>query len=447
MKAVSYAQDLERNLRLFVWFRVLFNARFYYPVFAVFFTDMGLSIAQFFWLNVIWALTIAIFEVPSGVLADIIGRRKLVIFAALSMALEMLLLILAPQNAGWGLFGLCAINRVLSGLAEAASSGADEALAYDSLKQIEHDQSSITQRWDDTLVSAMRWRSLGMVIAMLIGALSYDHERMQMIFGGFPPILSLKAPIILCFISALICVWISFRLREPDGASSEKADNLSSRITTKATIKPPSIKTIFIDMKQAFSWILSTRWLVIIILAALLIDSTTRTFATVISEYLRWLGLPEYAFGIIGAAVSLCGWLVPLYARPLAKAFSPNANILIAGGVALSGSLGLSLLNGPIAIIAVIFTTMSLIHTGFLLSRYLNAEAPSKQRASILSIKSLFLNVAYGSFSAIFALRLQTTDFGNALTMIPITLAVGLLLWLLMTRISSSRAQKPQCDE
>ena len=78
---------LARNLRIFVWFRACFNARFYYPVFAVFFTDLGLTMAQFLWLNVIWAVTIVLFEVPSGVLADLVGRRKLVIFSALSLSL------------------------------------------------------------------------------------------------------------------------------------------------------------------------------------------------------------------------------------------------------------------------------------------------------------------------------------------------------------------------
>ena len=148
------------NLRLFVWYRAFFNARFYYPVFAVFFTDLGLSMAQFLWLNVIWAMTIVLFEVPSGVLADLLGRKRLVIFSALSMVIEMLLLIMAPQHGGWGLFAICAVNRVLSGLAEAAASGADEALAYDSLKKVsgagEQALKELEQGWDNTLVSAMR---------------------------------------------------------------------------------------------------------------------------------------------------------------------------------------------------------------------------------------------------------------------------------------------------
>ena len=132
-----------KNVRLFLWFRILFNCRFYYPVLTVFFIDMGLSMSQYIMLNVIWAATIVLLEVPSGALADIIGRKRLVVGSATIMAIEMALLVFAPINGSWLLFAICAINRVLAGVAEAAASGADEALAYDSLSGKDKDQ-----QWD-----------------------------------------------------------------------------------------------------------------------------------------------------------------------------------------------------------------------------------------------------------------------------------------------------------
>ena len=66
----------EKNIRRFIAFRALFNARFYYPVFAIIFLDFGLSLDQFALLNAIWALTIIIAEVPSGALSDLLGRKK-----------------------------------------------------------------------------------------------------------------------------------------------------------------------------------------------------------------------------------------------------------------------------------------------------------------------------------------------------------------------------------
>ena len=64
------------NIRLFIAFRIFFNARFYYPVFTILFIDFGLTVSQFALMNAVWAATIVIMEVPSGALADIWGRRN-----------------------------------------------------------------------------------------------------------------------------------------------------------------------------------------------------------------------------------------------------------------------------------------------------------------------------------------------------------------------------------
>ena len=78
-----------RNVRLFIAFRVFFNSRFYYPVFTILFLDFGLTLEQFALLNVVWALTIVLLEVPSGALADTIGRKNLLVFAGACMVVEM----------------------------------------------------------------------------------------------------------------------------------------------------------------------------------------------------------------------------------------------------------------------------------------------------------------------------------------------------------------------
>ncbi len=419
-QATQSRQQLEKNIRIFVWFRVLFNARFYYPIFAVFFTDLGLTTSQFLWLNGVWAITIVIAEVPSGVLADLISRRKLVIFSAVSMAAEMLLLILAPAQAGWWLFSLCLANRVLSGLAEAAASGADEALAYDSLKQLDSDKNVTEKKWDDTLVRTIRWRAVGSMVAMLLGGFVFDHQQMTAIFGDFPRIISLKLPIILCFISALVCIFLALKLTDPNGQSPKTTTNLRS---------------LSHGIFSACKWVLHSTTIAPIIIAAVLIDSAARTFATLLSAYMRWIDLPEYSFGIIGAAMSLSSWIVPLYAKSLVQKFSATSNMLIVGAIAILGLTGISFLKGPLGISAAFISMMTLSHLGFLVSRYINKEAPSEQRASILSVKNLALNLGYGAFSFLYALRLKNIDFGDGLSTMPIYLLIGMSLWLALSRL------------
>lgn len=84
------------NVRRFLVFRLLFGVRFYYPVFAVLFLDFGLGVDQFAVLNAVWAATIVLCEVPSGALADALGRRALLVAAGAIMVIEIALLCFVP---------------------------------------------------------------------------------------------------------------------------------------------------------------------------------------------------------------------------------------------------------------------------------------------------------------------------------------------------------------
>ena len=84
------------NIQRYIAFKVLFNSRFYYPVFTILFLDFGLTVAQFSLLNAVWAATIVMAEVPSGALADTIGRKRLLVFATLTMVVEVGLIAFLP---------------------------------------------------------------------------------------------------------------------------------------------------------------------------------------------------------------------------------------------------------------------------------------------------------------------------------------------------------------
>ena len=159
------------NIRRFIAFRIGFNARFYYPVFTILFLDFGLTIEQFAILNAFWAASIVLFEVPSGALADVIGRKRLVVIAAGLMVIEIAVLTFAPRGDAALIFALFLVNRILSGIAEAAASGADEALAYDSLVA-----AGIPDEWGRVLERQMRLRSAVAVCAMVTGAAVYDPD-------------------------------------------------------------------------------------------------------------------------------------------------------------------------------------------------------------------------------------------------------------------------------
>src|ERR1700680_2490213 len=152
MRTFNSNDTAARNWRRFVLFRVLFNSRFYYPVLAVLFLDLGLSATQYTLLNFAWAIAIVCTDLPAGALADRIGRPPLGIAAAVLMVMEMVVLCVAPVGGGALLFLICLVNRLFSGIAEGLASGADEALVFDSLAE-----SGRNAEWAHDLHRVTRW--------------------------------------------------------------------------------------------------------------------------------------------------------------------------------------------------------------------------------------------------------------------------------------------------
>ncbi|WP_052573291.1 MFS transporter [Haloferula sp. BvORR071] len=377
-----------RNPRLYVLFTTLYNARAYYPVLAIFFTDLGLTAEQFVFLNVMWAVAIFTLEVPSGALADVLGRKKLLVFSACIMVVEMGILLAAPKNGGTLLFALCILNRVLSGTSEAAASGADEAIAYDALPEQGREAA-----WDDVMSAAMRWRSVAFFITMILGGLLYDMEWTRHLGFTVPVEISHRLPIALVFLQGIACVVITSRLQETPHASGSAAKRCGS-----------AFRLTLGTAKKAFT----TRSIAVVIIGGMLIDSVARNFATITSEYYRLIQIPEWSFGLLGALSGVVGFFIPAVARRLNARFSPLGVLGIAGFLAV---IALALLAPAwpwFGILPTMLLMALLGLVGFTVNRHLHASAEPSQRATLLSVRGLAFNLGYGSFSLGFSMLLAT---------------------------------------
>ena len=222
----------DRNWRIFLWFRLLFSCRFYYPVLAVMFLDLGLTATQYTLLNAAWAAASLLSDVPAGVLADRLGRKPLLVTAGLCMVLEMSLLCLAPRNGGILLFLCCLANRLLSGLSEGLASGADEAIVYDSLAETGRDG-----EWHQVLEQVTRWQSAGMVAAMLAGGALYSPGFVNRILGalGFHMRLdqgiTLRFPVYLTLAGAIGVLLMTLRVSGTETPDSPRPRKSRKEIT------------------------------------------------------------------------------------------------------------------------------------------------------------------------------------------------------------------------
>ena len=383
------------NVRLFILFRVLFNARFYYPVFSILFLDFGLTLSQFAILNAVWAATIVLCEVPSGALADSFGRRNLLVFAGILMVIEIALWAFVPRGNLNLLFWAFVANRILSGMAEAAASGADEALAYDSLQQ--HGNS---EDWGRVLERQVQVQSAGFVIAMTLGGVLYDPDLLQYFinFIGIPLEITrettLRLPIYFTLVTALLTLLTTLRMREV------------SAIEPTAVHSSNSVRLAFRLVWQAGRWIFRTPFVLVLMLFGLLSDSVIRMLLTMASQYYRLIDIPEALFGVLGSLLALSGFVMPGLARRLTNSHTPLFNLLFTAALILLGLTGICFVWPWFGLLPALLLFSSIYLVGFFLSHYLNQATSSEQRATVLSFKGLFLNLGYGGIGGLYALLL-----------------------------------------
>ena len=384
----------EKNIRRFIAFRALFNARFYYPVFAIIFLDFGLSLDQFAILNAIWALTIILAEVPSGALSDLMGRKKLMNATAALMVLELAVWAFAPQGDPDRLFLWLLINRVLSGLAEAAASGADEALVYDSLKK-----AGIEDRWTRVLDLMTRWKSLAFVGAMVTGGVVYDTQLQEKLLGllglewKIDAAIALRMPLYLTLLSGISCFFVCNGMIDV-----HTQNNMQNKNPIKESLK---------QTLRAGRWILQTPFALAIILLGAFADGVSRMFITLSSEYYRLIHYPEFALGIIGSVMGL----INIGLSPLVRCLVERIHltkiwlwITVLGIVAFFGIQRFIPFTG---LLFMLFLNITFLLVSFLLSDYLNRQTSSDMRATVLSFKGLALNLSYGGVGLLYAFFLN----------------------------------------
>ncbi len=391
------------NIRRFIAFRVFFNSRFYYPVFTILFLDFGLTVAQFSILNAVWAASIVLAEVPLGALADIIGRKRLLVGAAVIMIIEIGMICIVPENRPTLVFIVFLVNRILSGVAEAAASGADEAIAYDALAA-----EGLKDQWGRVLELLMRFQSIGFMLSMSIGAAVYDPGLMTAICQKLGLTLSLsqettmRFPLYLTLILSLGALTATLRMTDtmaPSGSSTPGQIRQAVALTLKAGL-----------------WIMKTPFALCVILFGMVFDGIIRMVITLSSQYYRIIELPESIFGLIGSLVATLGIIVPKAARKLAEHAPLTAPLWITAALTLTGLSTMNRFWPYAGMVPALITFSAMYFNGFFVSYHLNRTASSEQRATVLSFKGLAYNISYGVLGTFYALILKTGKQGLEMT-------------------------------
>ncbi|HOS85405.1 MAG TPA: MFS transporter [Bacteroidales bacterium] len=100
----------------------------YMPIIGLFYAENNLSAFQLFIIQAGYSLSSAVFEIPSGYFADVVGRRKTLIIGSCMGALGFIIYSLSGSFLAF----LCA--EIIMGIGQSFISGTDSAMLYDSVQ-------------------------------------------------------------------------------------------------------------------------------------------------------------------------------------------------------------------------------------------------------------------------------------------------------------------------
>lgn len=377
---MTAATRLTRNLRLFYAFRLLATSYLFVPIFMLFQADRGLTFFERLALGGIYSAVIILVEVPTGVFADRMGRRRSMLCGALAMVASCLL---AARANGFLEF---AVAESLAALSMALVSGADSAYLYDLLAA--HDRAAEYPRRES---AASAWHLLGSAAAFAGGgALAQVHMALPyLVTAG----VAACAAVIACL------------LEEDMPAEDEPA----AEIASIAYAAGNSVRSWWSQTFGALVEVARNGRLAWLVGYSAVVFALVRATIYVYQPYLAERGLAVVEIGLLFAGVNLIAAFVALRTYQLRAAFGDDR--LLWGLLAVLGVSFVGLASagaGPWMLVLLVVQAVASGVYSPLTKPLLNREIRSQNRAAVLSVESMARRLAIGVFAPFVGLYGQT---------------------------------------
>ncbi|MBI5064976.1 MFS transporter [Candidatus Woesearchaeota archaeon] len=166
---------LEHNIWKFYLYKFLRGLWIPATIWTIYLLARGFNYSQIGITDIIFAFVVLLFEIPSGAFADLIGRKYSVFFGYTIVGLSVFLV------GFTGNYSIVLLLMAIYGLGETLYSGADNALIYDTLKELKKEE--IYPKIDGRANSLF---SIGSVIGGFVGVYLYTQNiSFPYYVGGF----------------------------------------------------------------------------------------------------------------------------------------------------------------------------------------------------------------------------------------------------------------------
>lgn len=121
----------DKNARLYYWYSIFNEPLFWAPILVMSMMKLGqMTLPEIFFMEAVVLLIYIILDMPSGVLADMFGRKRLVIIGRTLTVLDMFLF--ASMQSPLDVW----VANIVWAVGASLQSGADTSLLYDTLKEV-----------------------------------------------------------------------------------------------------------------------------------------------------------------------------------------------------------------------------------------------------------------------------------------------------------------------
>jgi MFS family permease len=308
---------------------------------------------EFFELQAIFGITVALMEIPTGYICDVWGRRVSLLIGTFLNALSFLLLSIAKNYQD------LLIYELLCAVAMTFVSGADVSMLFD----------SAAEQTKESRVKALGNMQLA----------STSGEASASILGGFLATFSLKTAAMGSAISAWLPFLIALTFDEPPTERMEKGahrKNVADVIKFITTKSDRFFRVIFVN---TVVWNLST-------------------FCAVWTYQKYWIlrEIPVGYFGILWAGYNLSAGMAGRQVLRLGSFFSEVLLTLAIFVLPILGYFGMSISNASWGVFFGFLFYLSRGINGVILRAHLNEHTPAKMRATVNSLQSLCMRLGFG---------------------------------------------------
>lgn len=323
------------------------------PILMLYYKDSGLSTEQAFQLKAIYSLTIVIFEIPSGYLADLWGRKNTLILGSILGTLGFLIY----SIKGGYIYFLSA--EVTLGIGQSFISGSDSAMLYDSLKA------------SDKTDQYTRLEGLNTAIGNIAEATSA-------LIGGLLAQVSILLPFQIQTGVAFIAIPAAFMLKEPQLVLAHAKHQTSNLF-----------KTLIYTVK-------TNRPLLYQILFSSFVGSATLTMAWLYQLFMKEdLGISFAKIGIIAAVLNVTVGIISVYAYKLEKKLRMKNSLFYLSLLVPLAFIFTGVVHSYFSLGVIFFFYVLRGYATPVLKDYINNFTNSDIRATILSIRSFTIRLIF----------------------------------------------------